>query len=184
HGVFPNVEVYNEDGSDQDRLLEYGLLDQDAFVSLTGMDEENLLLAYNAKIQHVGQVIAKINRDEICRMAEQMGLENVISPKNVVVNVVLRYVRALENSMDSSIEKLYQLMDGKAEALEFVVPGAAAFTNVQLKNLHLKKNILIAGLLRDNEAIIPDGEDRILPGDRVVVISAHHKLKAMTDILQ
>ena len=184
HGTLPNVQVFHADGTDQERLLEFGLLNQDAFVSLTGMDEENLLLAYNAKIQQVGQVIAKINRDEIVQMAEQMGLENVISPKNVVVNVVLRYVRALENSMDSSIEKLYQLMDGKAEALEFVVPAPAPFTNIQLKNLHLKKNILIAGLLRNNAAIIPDGEDMILPGDRVVVISGQRKLKAMMDILQ
>ncbi|MBO4211203.1 MAG: Trk system potassium transporter TrkA [Oscillospiraceae bacterium] len=184
HGTLPNAQVFHADGTDQERLLEFGLLNQDAFVSLTGMDEENLLLAYNAKIQQVGQVIAKINRDEIVQMAEQMGLENVISPKNVVVNVVLRYVRALENSMDSSIEKLYQLMDGKAEALEFVVPAPAPFTNIQLKNLHLKKNILIAGLLRNNAAIIPDGEDMILPGDRVVVISGQRKLKAMMDILQ
>ncbi|MBQ1371897.1 MAG: Trk system potassium transporter TrkA [Oscillospiraceae bacterium] len=184
HGTLPNAQVFHADGTDQERLLEFGLLNQDAFVSLTGMDEENLLLAYNAKIQQVGQVIAKINRDEIVQMAEQMGLENVISPKNVVVNVVLRYVRALENSMDSSIEKLYQLMDGKAEALEFVVPAPAPFTNIQLKNLHLKKNILIAGLLRNNSAIIPDGEDMILPGDRVVVISGQRKLKAMMDILQ
>ncbi len=184
HVTLPNAQVFHADGTDQERLLEFGLLNQDAFVSLTGMDEENLLLAYNAKIQQVSQVIAKINRDEIVQMAEQMGLENVISPKNVVVNVVLRYVRALENSMDSSIEKLYQLMDGKAEALEFVVPAPAPFTNIQLKNLHLKKNILIAGLLRNNAAIIPDGEDMILPGDRVVVISGQRKLKAMMDILQ
>ena len=160
-----------------------GLQDQDAFVCLTGMDEQNILAAYYAKAQQVGKVIAKVNIDEMARMAAQMGLENVISPKTVVVNVVLRYVRALQSSMGSSIENLYQLMDGKAEALEFIVSGEAAYTGIPFKDLRLKKNILIAGLLRDRKAIIPAGGDMILPGDRVVVIAGQHRLNTLADIL-
>ena len=181
--AMPGVSAFCGDGTNQELLREAGLSDQDAFVSLTGMDEQNLLLAYHARLQHVSQVIAKINRDEMVRMAEQMGLESVVSPKDVVVNVVLRYARALESSKGSSIENLYQLMDGKAEALEFVVRSAASFTDVPLKNLHLKKNILIAGILRDRKAIIPTGDDVILPGDRVVVIAGHRRLNARSAIL-
>ena len=100
------------------------------------------------------------------------------------MNVVLRYARALQSSMGSSIENLYQLMDGRAEALEFIVQGEAPFTGIPLKDLRLKKNILIAGLLRDRKAIIPAGDDKILPGDHVVVIAGHRRLNALAEILQ
>ena len=179
----PGIFTYCGDGTHQELLREAGLQNMDAFVSLTGMDEENIIVAYYAKTQRVGQVISKVNQDEMARMAEQMGLESVISPKDVVVNVVLRYARALASSMGSSIENLYQLMDGKAEALEFIVENEASFTGVPLKDLRLKKNILIGGILRDRKAIIPAGEDMILPGDRVVVIASQHRLNALADIL-
>lgn len=181
---FPGMEALCGDGTHPELLQEAGLQNQDAFVCLTGMDEQNILVAYYAKAQRVGKVIAKVNYEEMSKMAEQMGLENVISPKTVVVNVVLRYVRALQSSMDSSsIENLYQLMDGKAEALEFIVSGEAGFTNIPLKDLRLKKNILIAGILRERKAIIPAGDDVILPGDRVVVIAGQHRLNTLADIL-
>ena len=179
----PGIRTYCGDGTQQELLLEAGLLEQNAFVTLTGMDEENIIVAYYARTQKVSQVIAKVNRDEMAAMAEQMGLESVITPKTVVVNVVLRYVRALQSSMGSSIENLYQLMDGRAEALEFIVREEDAYTGVPLKELRLKKNILIGGILRDRKAIIPAGDDVILPGDRVVVIAGHHRLNALKEIL-
>lgn len=182
--MLPAISTYCGDGTHPELLQEAGLHNQDAFVCLTGMDEENILVAYYAKAQRVGQVIAKVNHDEMARMAEQMGLEIVISPKDVVVNVVIRYARALQSSIGSSIENLYQLMDGKAEALEFIVSEEADFTDIPLKELELKKNILIGGILRDRRAIIPDGDDVILPGDRVVVIAGQHRLNALGEILQ
>jgi trk system potassium uptake protein TrkA len=101
-----------------------------------------------------------------------------------VVSVVLRYVRALQSSMGSSIENLYQLMDGRAEALEFIVGEKAPYIDVPLKDLRLKKNILIGGILRERKAIIPAGDDRILPGDHVVVIAGHRRLNTLEEILQ
>ncbi len=181
--MLPGITTYWGDGTHQELLQEAGIGEQDAFVTLTGMDEENILVAYYARSQRVGQVIAKVNRDEMARMAEQMGLESVISPKDVVVNVVLRYARALASSMGSSIENLYQLMEGKAEALEFIVREDADFTDIPLKELRMKKNVLIGGILRDRKAIIPAGDDVILPGDRVVVIASQHRLNALADIL-
>ena len=179
----PGIRTYCGDGTQQELLREAGILEQDAFVTLTGMDEENILLAYYAKSQQVSQVIAKVNRDEMAAMAEQMGLEKVVTPKSIVVNVVLRYARALQSATGSSIENLYQLMDGKAEALEFIVKEEAAYTGIPLKALRLKKNILIAGILRDRKAIIPGGEDMILPDDRVVVIASQHRLNTLAEIL-
>ena len=181
--LLPGIRTYCGDGTQRELLQEAGLLDQNAFVTLTGMDEENVIVAYYARSQKVGQVIAKVNRDEIAVMAEQMGLESVITPKTVVVNVVLRYVRALQSSMGSSIENLYQLMEGRAEALEFIVQEESVYTGVPLKRLRLKKNILIGGILRDRKAIIPAGDDVILPGDHVVVIAGNRRLNALEEIL-
>ena len=181
--LLPGIRVYCGDGTQRELLQEAGLLEQNAFVTLTGMDEENIIVAYYARTQKVSQVIAKVNRDEMAAMAEQMGLESVISPKTVVVNVVLRYVRALQSSMGSSIENLYQLMEGRAEALEFIVQGETGYTGIPLKSLRQKKNVLIGGILRDRKAIIPAGDDMILPGDHVVVIAGHRRLNALEDIL-
>ncbi len=181
--MLPGIRVYCGDGTQRELLQEAGLLDQNAFVTLTGMDEENIIVAYYARSQKVSQVIAKVNRDEMAVMAEQMGLESVITPKTVVVNMMLRYVRALQSSMGSSIENLYQLMEGRAEALEFIVQGEASYTGIPLKSLRIKKNILIGGILRDRKAIIPAGDDMILPGDHVVVIAGHRRLNALEDIL-
>ena len=183
--MLPGIATSCGDGTHQELLLEEGLRDQDAFVALTGMDEENILVSYYATTQEVPRVIAKVNRDEMAAMATQVGLESIVSPKDIVVNVVLRYARALQGSMnDASIETLYQLMDGKAEAVEFCVKENSALTGRPLKALPLKKNILIAGIIRDRDPIIPAGDDVILPGDRVVVISNEHRLKELTDILR
>ncbi|MBQ6159944.1 MAG: Trk system potassium transporter TrkA [Oscillospiraceae bacterium] len=181
--LLPGIRTYHGDGTQRELLQEAGLLDQNAFVTLTGMDEENILVAYYARSQRVSQVIAKVNRDEMAVMAEQMGLESVIMPKTIMVNVVLRYVRAIQSSMGSSIENLYQLMDSRAEALEFIVQNESSYTNVPLKELRLKQNILIGGILRGRKAIIPSGDDVILPGDRVVVIAGHRRLNTLEEIL-
>ena len=118
-------------------------------------------------------------------MAAQVGLDSVVSPKDITVNVVLRYARALQSSMNSAkIETLYQLMDGKAEAVEFAVTEASFVTNKPLKDLPTHKNTLIAGIVRDRTPIIPGGDDMILPGDHVVVISSELRLNELTDILR
>lgn len=183
--MLPGISVICGDGTHQELLLEEGLHNQDAFVSVTGMDEENILVSYYAATQRVPRVIAKVNRDEMSAMATSMGLESIVSPKDIVVNVVLRYARALQGSMgDASIETLYQLMDGGAEAVEFCVKENSALTGRPLKSLPIKKNTLVAGIIRDRNTIIPAGDDMIQPGDRVVIIAGEHKLKELTDILR
>ena len=182
--ALPALSAVHGDGTQQDLLLEEGLTDQDAFVALTGMDEENILMSFFASSQNVPKVVAKVNREEMASLSERLGLERIISPKEIIANVLLRYARALQSSMGSSIETLYQVMDGKAEALEFAVNGSSSLTGIPLKDLQLKKNILIAGIIRDRKTIIPTGTDQILSGDKVVVISASHRLAALADILK
>ncbi len=180
-----DVILINGDGASQELLQEEGLNDQDAFVALTGIDEQNILISCFASTQNVPKVIAKVNREEFVDMAERIGLETIISPKHIVANILVQYARALENSMGSGVETLYKLMDDKVEALEFTVkPEAGKLVNVTLRDMKLKRNILIAGIIRDRKIIIPAGDDVLLPGDRVVVLAANQRLQDLSDILK
>ena len=137
-----------------------------------------------ASTQDVKKVISKVNKDELSSLSERIGLESIVSPKEVTSSVVLRYVRALENTKDSNVEALYRLMDGRVEALEFIVNEKSAVTDIPFKELNTKKNILIAGIIRNRKPIIPSGDDMIKVGDRVVVLATGHFLRGISDILK
>ena len=175
--------IIHGDGAQQELLLEEGISSMDAFVSLTGMDEENIMLSIFASMQNVPKVISKINRDELLTMANKLGVESTISPSTVSSNIMVRYARALENTKNSNVETLYKLMDGRAEAIEFIVKESSKAIGIPFKNIILKANILIAGITRNTKTIIPSGNDMILAGDRVIIISADQRLHDLDDIL-
>ena len=182
--TLPGAVVIEGDGAAQEVLLEEGLCSMDAFVALTGMDEENILISIFAASQNVHQVISKINRPELSSLAKRLGLDSIISPRKIISNYLCRYARALENSMGSEMETLYKLMDEKAEALEFIVRGGFKWLDIPLKDLSLKSNTLIAGIIRGRKTIIPSGDDRILPGDHVIVIAKGQRVSTLTDIFK
>ena len=179
----PEAVIICGDGAEQELLLEEGIDSMDAFVAVTGIDELNILISKFAQTQNLPKVVAKVNRNQLAAMANNLGLDSIISPKKSVSNVLARYARALENSVGSNIETLYKLMDGSVEALEFNVSADFKGADIPLKNLTLKPNILIAGIIRKRKANIPTGNDVILPGDRVVVIVSGQKLMDLSDIL-
>lgn len=180
----PGVTVIHGDGANQDMLIEEGLGQTDAFVSLTGYDENNILISYFATSQNVPKVIAKVNRPEFYPIAGKLGIDTIISPIQTVADEMLRYARALQNSVGSNVEKLYKIMDGKAEALEFNVRPDFKHAGKALKDIKFKQNILIAGILRNRKPIVPSGNDIILPGDKVIVIAANHRLYDLSDIIE
>ena len=182
----PKTTIINGDGSHHDVLMEEGLRSIDAFLALTGMDEENILTSLFASEFNVPKVVSKINSDELANMAEKLGLDSVVSTKMITADIIIRYARALENSMGSNIETLYKFMDGKAEALEFNVKKGSKIIGVPIKNLPIKSGVLIAGIIRERKtAIIPTGDDTINEGDRVIVLaSAAYRLGDLSDIIK
>ena len=180
----PKATVICGDGAQQELLQEEGIATMDAFVALTGMDEENILISFFAASQQVPKVISKVNRPELASMAERLGLDCIISPRNFVSGILVQYARALENSLGSSVETLYKLMDEKAEALEFSVRPEFGHVNVPLKEMTLKPNVLLAGILRGRKAIIPTGDDVLQAGDKVVVLTTGHRFQDLSDILR
>ncbi len=178
------VDVVHGDAAKEDLLIEEGLASMDAFVSLTGMDEENILLSYYASSQNLPKVISKVNRTEFAAMAEKLGVDSIISPKIATTDIIVRYARALKNSIGSSVETMYKLMDGKAEALEFNVRPDCEMIDVPLKNIRFKKNILIGGIVREKKTIIiPAGDDVIKSGDKVVVLTTGHRINNLEDVI-
>lgn len=182
--ILPQARIINGDGTDQDLLIEEGLLSSDAFVALTGMDEENILVSIFASTRQVKKVIAKVNGVELSNMAEKLGLDCVVTPKQTVSGIISRYARAIANSEGSNVETLYKLMDGKVEAAEFNVAYDFEYIDIPLKDLKIKKNMLISGIIRKRKVIIPSGDDVIKAGDKVVVIAANTVLNDLSDIMR
>lgn len=181
--LLPKATVIHGDGAQQEMLLEEGIGSMDAFVGLTGMDEENILMSYFAGRVGVGKTIAKVNRSQLDSIAASIGLDCVISSRIISSSLLTRYARALHNSRGSQMETLYRLLDGKVEALEFVVRPDFAKLDVPLKEMRLKKGILIAAIIRGGKTIIPTGDDCISGDDHVVVVATGHALKDLSNIL-
>ncbi len=179
----PEAVVICGDGAEQEVLLEEGLDKADAFVTLTGMDEENILISFFAASREVPKIITKVNRSELAEMAEKLGLNSVVSPRKIVSDILIRYARALENSLGSNVETLYKLMDSEVEALEFNVSEDFEGRGIPLKDMKFKPNLLIAGIIRKRKPFIPTGDDVILSGDKVVVVASGQKFIDLSDIL-
>lgn len=179
----PKAVIINADGSQYENLNEEGIQNMDAFVALTGSDEVNMIMSYFARSVEVPTVISKLNRDEMHVMGERLGIECIVTPKRTVADIVMRYARALENSLGSKVETLYRLMEGSAEAIEFIVSEDSLVSGKALKDLKIKENIIIGGIIRDKTPIIPGGNDVIYPNDKVIVISAGRIINDLDDIL-
>lgn len=184
--LLPGAVIINGDGAQQEVLMEEGISNVDAFTALTGIDEENILISFFAQSQNVPRVVTKVNRSELASMAERLGLNSVVSPKRAVSNIITSYARALQNTLGSNIETMYKLMDGKVEALEFNVQSDFKNQHIPLKDMRLKKDVLIAGIIRKRTAFIPTGDDEIIAGDKIVVIakSSDKKMDDLSDILR
>lgn len=181
--ALPKAVIINGDGTDRELLLEEGIQTADAFIALTGLDEVNILLSIYASNLNVKKVITKVNSTELSLLASKLGIETIISPKTLVADTLSSYTRALSHSRDSRVETVYNLMGDTIEALEFQVGEEFAFKNIPLSELKIKKNILIAGILRKGKIIIPSGANHIESGDRVVVISHGKKVDELSDIM-
>ena len=182
--LLPKVMVINGDAADSDILDEEGIADTDALVSLTGVDEENIMISLYAQKCGVDKVITKINRPGIIKLLSSIGLECVVSPKNITAGSILRYLRGLEHSDSSSIETLYRIVDGEVEAVEFVAAEGFDDIGKPIKQMKIRRNINLACIIRGNKVIYPHGDDTIELGDTVIVVAkTEMAVHSLDDIL-
>ena len=176
------VSICCADGTDHDVLREERVYDADAVVSLTGIDEENILLSLLAKNNGVEKVVTKVNRMTFLQLTDTLSLDSIISPKSIMVGQILQYVRAKKNSAGNNVTTLYRLVNDRLEAVEFVIRDRKDYVDVPLKKLKLRKGILIASIVRGNELIIPKGDDCLKVNDSVVVVTTNTGFKDLSDI--
>jgi trk system potassium uptake protein TrkA len=181
--VLPKATVIIGNGSDQNLLFEEGIKKMDAVVTLTGLDEENIVISLLAKKLRVPKVITKVSHFDHPEILESIGLETVIAPKSFTAYKILRYIRSLAES-DNKVLTLYKFVNDKAEAAEFRIEKDSKYTEVKLKDLLLKENAIIACIKRGEEIIIPGGEDWIQAGDNVIVISAGKYIRNFEEIFR
>ena len=182
--LLPKAQIICGDATNSDVLQEEGLSSADAFVSLTGSDSVNIICSMFAKTQGDLKVITKVNRGHFLDILDDLGLESIVAPKELVTNQLVRYARAMDNSKDNDIETLYRLAEGKVEAIEFTVSSGSGCVGKKLSELKLKKGIIICSLIREHHCIIPDGSTVILPEDRAVVVCKAGLLHNFDDILE
>ena len=183
--LLPKAMIIHGDGTDEQLLLEEGIRQTEAFASLTGFDEENIMLSLYASSQSKAKLITKVNKIAFENVINSLNIGSLIQPKMLTAEIILQYVRAMQNSMGSSnIETLYKIAADKAEALEFRVKEGSPILGIPLEKLKLIDNLLVACINRGGTIITPRGKDTVEAGDTVIVVTTHTGLNDLTDILR
>jgi len=160
------------------------LAQMDAFISLCDRDEENLMTGMYASDQGVKRIIAKNSRSAYADLLSKIGLDAIVSPKTITCATILRYVRARENSQGTQIEKLYRLLNGEAEAIEFVAREGDDYIGIPLKDLKTPSNALVSVIVHQNRIIVPFGKDHIEAGDHVVIITLNSGYSDLNEVIR
>ncbi|MBR2640674.1 MAG: Trk system potassium transporter TrkA [Oscillospiraceae bacterium] len=184
--LLPKASIVCANATENDLLLEEGIMDFDGFVALTGLDEMNIIYGMYAKTKDVEKVITKVHHLSFPEVIKQSGIESVVSPKLITAERISSYVRAIQNSYSKNkVESLRRIVDNRIEALEFIVKDDEDYIGVPLKDLPIKEHILIAAIVRHGHAIIPGGFDEIKKGDSVVVITSEvASIEELNDIMR
>ena len=180
--TLPKVTVVKGNCASHDVLIEEGLENMDAFVALTDVDEENMVVSMFASKLNVKKIITKITGDDLRNMLTELGMNYNVSPKHVVANRVVSYIRALSNIRGGNLLTLSLLVNEQVEALEFLAQTDKNIYGKPLRELNIKHNCLIACIIRNNEVMIPDGNSVIYEGDTVIVVTTHKNFDDLADI--
>lgn len=183
--MLPDATIIESDGSDEEVLIEEGVESVDAFLALTGLDEENIVISLYAKQMKAKKTVAKVTRTNFMNVLDQLDIDSVISPKNIIATHILRYVRAKSNKDDdSSVKTLHHLFNDEVDAMEFVVTPQTCFLNKKVSELKLKNNVLIAAISRERGFVIPKGDTEIRLKDHLVIITTDRKICSLNDLVR
>lgn len=182
--LLPYATIIHGDGTDKQLLMEEGLGSAESFVTLTNLDEENILLSLFAKAHSNAKLITKVNKLAFTDIINNLDIGSVIYPKYLTADRILQHVRAMYHSLGSNVETLYQILNNRAEALEFAIHEESSVTNIPLSEIQLKDNLLIGCINRNGRIKIPRGQDTIQVGDTVIVVTTQKGLTNIQDILR
>ena len=182
--AIPKASVMHDDTLAYfDSMSSSDIANTDAFIALTENDEYNLVAAMFAESQGVGKVVSRINAKSRLKVLPPGSGICTVSREDVAVDRILGYSRSLLNAEDNdAVESLYRLMDGKIEFIEFKIDENDKNLNIPLKNLKLKRNILLGCIMRDTRTIIPRGDDMLMPGDTALIATINRQIARLEDI--
>jgi trk system potassium uptake protein TrkA len=181
--LLPDAMIINGSCIDKDLLLAEGITETDALAALTALDEENILLTLYAKKVGKCKTMTKIDKLTFGEVMSDLEMDTVVSAKAITAAYIIRYVRAMQNSYGSKVQTLHRLYDGQVEALEFRITNNAKVIEKSLYELNLKKNLLICCISRKGKIITPSGQDMLMPGDGVIIVTTNTGLQDIDDIL-
>lgn len=182
--MLPEATVLCGDGTDLTFLREEHLNRMDALLASTSNDEENIILSLFSRDMVRYKVVTKVDHLDDAAVIDRLDLDSIVSPKLIMSEAILKHVRATANSQGSNVEKLYKMIDGSVEALEFYIQEGSPVSNIRLSKLELKPSVLVAGIVRDGNLILPTGMDEIKTGDSVIIVTTHTGFTDIKDILK
>lgn len=182
--ILPEAMIIHGDATEKQLLLEEGLERTEAFVALTNIDEENIMLALYAKSISKAKLITKVHRVAYDEIIDNLDVGSIVYPKYITAETIVKYVRAMKNSLGSNIETLYRLSDNRVEVMEFAIRENSPVIGIPLKELRLKPNMLIGCISRKGQVTIPKGQSKIKVGDRVIIITTTTGLHDIRDALR
>ena len=182
--LLPETTVLCGDGTDLAFLREEHLTRMDALLASTSNDEENIILSLFSRDMVRYKIVTKVDHLDDAAVIDRLDLDSLVSPKLIMTEMILKHVRAMGNSQGSNVERLYKMADGSVEALEFYIQEGSPVANVRLSKLQLKPPVLVAGIVRDGNLILPTGMDEIKAGDSVIIVTSIQGFRDVKDILK
>lgn len=180
----PKATILCGDATDKELLSEECIEKAAGFAALTDLDEENILLSLYANGISSAKTVTKVNRINFTSVINKLDLGSIIYPRVITAEYIIKYVRSMNNSLNSNVEALYKLEDGKAEVLEFLLKENSAVCNIPLQDLKIRKNTLICCIYRNHQVIVPSGQDCMMPGDSVMIATSGYNISDIKEILE
>ncbi|MFC2550741.1 MAG: Trk system potassium transporter TrkA [Streptococcus sanguinis] len=180
---FPDLYVVHGDGTAKDILLEERANNFDAIATLTGVDEENIITSMFLNNLGVQKNITKVNRTSLLEIIDNQDFASIVTPKGIAVDTVMHFIRGRYNAQFSNLEALHHVANGQIETLQFQIKEENKMTGIPLSQLHLKKDVLIAAIIRQGKAIFPTGDDNLQVGDKIVVTTLLQNITQIYDLL-
>lgn len=183
--LLPKATIIYGNPCNETLLMEEGIDRVDAFCALTGNDSENIMMSLFVGKVSQAKLITRINKVSMGGVIDDLPLGAIVSPKELTVEHILRYVRPMDNvNRSSDMDAVYRMAGDQVEALAFSVKSASAVTGKRLMDLSIRSGILVCAVIRDGFVIIPSGQDSILPGDQVIIVTTRRGICDLKDILK
>ncbi|MFC3928767.1 Trk system potassium transporter TrkA [Streptococcus caprae] len=181
--AFPNLHVVLGDGTAKDLLMEESALSYDAVATLTGVDEENIVASMYLEKMGINKNITKVNRTSLLEIIDSQEFSTIVTPKAIAVDSIMHFIRGRENAQELSLEAMHHVANGQIETLQFDILDTSKMIGQQLSTIKLKKNIIIAAIIRKGKTLVPSGYDTFQLGDKIIVISLQPNIRHINDLL-